>query len=87
MAVVNSSYATDNLPSPQLHKTLNLITLFLKASSPASLQVHALLKRASADNSAHGTEDQASNDTGKPQPKLQVFELEVAEESPTEDQL
>jgi hypothetical protein len=88
MAIVNSSYAKDNdLRIPQLHKTLDVITLFHKASSPASLRVHTVLKQASANASAHATEDRARNAAAKSQPKPQEFELEVTEDPPTEDQL
>jgi arsenate reductase-like glutaredoxin family protein len=69
------------------HKTLDVITLFHKASSPASLRVLALLKQASATASAHATEDQASDHTAQSQPRRPEFELEITEEPPTEDQL
>jgi hypothetical protein len=69
------------------HKTLDVITLFHKASSPASLRVHSLLKQASAKAAEYATEDQASDYNAQNQAKRQDFELEVTEEPPTEDQL
>lgn len=69
------------------HKTKDVITLFHKASSPASLRVHALLKQISANASEHATEDQASDHSYQTHPKRQEFELEVTEEAPTHDQL
>jgi len=70
------------------HKTLDVITLFHKASSPASLRVHSLLKQISANASQHATEDQASDHSAQTNSqKRQEFELDVTEEPPTEDQL
>jgi hypothetical protein len=77
----------DNNLVPLQHKTLDVITLFHKASSPASMRVHALLKQASANASEHATEDQASNHSAQTQPRRPEFELDVMEEPPTEDQL
>lgn len=68
-------------------KTLDVITLFHKASSPASLRVHSLLKQASAKASAYATEDQASDHSAQTQPRRPEFELEVTEAPPTADQL
>lgn len=64
-----------------------VITLFHKASSPASLRVNTLLKQASANASEHATEDQASDHTAQTHPRRQEFDLEVTEEPPTQDQL
>jgi hypothetical protein len=69
------------------HKTLDVITLFHKASSPASLRVHTLLKQASANATETATEDQASDHTHQTHPRRKEFELDVTEELPTEDQL
>ena len=69
------------------HKTLDVVTLFHKASSPASLRVLALLKQASAAASAHATEDEASDNSAQSQPRRSEFELDITEEPPTEDQL
>ncbi|KAF4610404.1 hypothetical protein G7Y89_g15715 [Cudoniella acicularis] len=71
----------------RFHKTLDVITLFHKASSPASLRVHTLLKTASANAAATATEDQASDHSAQTTPRRKEFELDVTEEPPTEDQL
>ncbi|PSS21926.1 hypothetical protein M430DRAFT_136655 [Amorphotheca resinae ATCC 22711] len=71
----------------RFHKTLDVITLFHKASSPASLRVHALLKQASANATEYATQDQASDHSAQTSPKRQEFELDVTEELPTPDQL
>lgn len=73
---------TDQLPILQQHKTLDVVTLFHKASAPGSVRVLGLLKGLSAKASATATEDQASDHTPRTE-----FELEVTEEPPTEDQL
>src|ERR1700712_6105261 len=74
------------LLGPQ-HKTKDVITLFHKASAPASVRVQTLLKQASANASEHATEDQASDHSEQSHPHRAEFELEVTEEAPTEDQL
>ncbi|APA11674.1 hypothetical protein SS1G_05135 [Sclerotinia sclerotiorum 1980 UF-70] len=71
----------------RFHKTLDVITLFHKASSPASLRVFTLLKRASANAAAFATEDQASDLAANTTPQRDEFELEVTESAPTPDQL
>jgi hypothetical protein len=64
-----------------------VITLFHKASLPASMRVHSLLKQASANATEYATEDQASDHTSQSNPRRQEFELVVTEAPPTEDQL
>ncbi|KAF8864904.1 hypothetical protein BDZ45DRAFT_737031 [Acephala macrosclerotiorum] len=71
----------------RFHKTLDVITLFHKASSPASLRVQTLLKQVSANAAEHSTEDQASDHSHQTKPNRPEFELEVTEELPTQDQL
>ncbi|TVY39649.1 hypothetical protein LSUB1_G004502 [Lachnellula subtilissima] len=71
----------------RFHKTLDVITLFHKASSPASLRVHTLLKQACATASSTATEDQASDHSAQTHPARQEFQLDVTEDPPTEDQL
>ncbi|TVY86213.1 putative redox protein fmp46, mitochondrial [Lachnellula willkommii] len=71
----------------RFQKTLDVITLFHKASSPASLRVHTLLKQASATASSTATEDQASDHSAQSHPARTEFELNITEEPPTEDQL
>ncbi|RKF74443.1 hypothetical protein GcM1_239054 [Golovinomyces cichoracearum] len=61
------------------HKTLDVITLFHKASSPASRNVYAILKRASEKSCS------ASSQSSRV-PRGQ-FELEITEELPTRYQL
>ena len=75
------------LIQPNQHKTLDVITLFHKASLPASIRVHTLLKQASATASGHATEDQASDHSHQTHPHRTEFELEVTEDPPTSDQL
>ncbi|KAH8885757.1 DUF1687-domain-containing protein [Thozetella sp. PMI_491] len=68
----------------RFHKTKDIVTLFHKASSPASVRVATLLKQASANATATSTEDQASS----PQTKArQEFELNITEDAPTADQI
>ncbi|KAH6887997.1 hypothetical protein B0T10DRAFT_607197 [Thelonectria olida] len=60
-------------------KTLDIITVFHKASSPASVRVASLLKTLSA-NSTAGASASAT-------PRREPFELNVTEDAPTEDQV
>ncbi|KAI4120296.1 MAG: hypothetical protein LQ338_007115 [Usnochroma carphineum] len=71
----------------RFHKPLDVITLFHKASSPASVRAQTLLKQVSAHASETATEDQATDHA--PQNKVQrtEFELNVTEDPPTSDQL
>lgn len=64
-----------------------MVTLFHKASSPASVRVHTLLKQASANAAEYATEDQASDHSAQTSPKRAEFQLDVTEEPPTSDQL
>ncbi|KAI0848433.1 DUF1687-domain-containing protein [Daldinia vernicosa] len=64
----------------RFHKTLDIVTLFHKASSPASTRVATLLKNISAKATETATEDQAK-------PSRPVFELNITEDPPTTDQL
>ncbi|KAH6668329.1 thioredoxin-like protein [Halenospora varia] len=70
-------------------KSLNVpvITLFHKASSPASLRVYTLLKQASAIASEHATEDQASDHSHQTLARREEFELNITEDPPTSEQL
>ncbi|KAH7158165.1 thioredoxin-like protein [Dactylonectria estremocensis] len=56
-------------------KTLDPITLFHKASSPASVRVASLLQKASADAAAETPNSR------------EQFELNITEEPPTDDQV
>lgn len=71
------------------HKTLDIVTLFHKASSPSSIRVANLLKQASASASAYATEDQAAQTTTPTHANhgRDPFELNITEELPTEDQV
>jgi hypothetical protein len=64
-----------------------VITLFHKASLPASVRVNTLLKQASANAAEYATEDQASDHSEQTHPRRPEFELEVTEAPPTETQL
>jgi hypothetical protein len=63
------------------HKPLDVITLFHKAASPASVRVAAALRQASAAASETSTEDQANA------VRRAEFKLEITEDPPTADQL
>ncbi|TAQ85536.1 hypothetical protein B7494_g6153 [Chlorociboria aeruginascens] len=71
----------------RFHKTLDVITLFHKATSPASIRVQSFLKQASANAAEYATEDQASDHSHQTTPRRTEFELEVTEEPPTPEQL
>ncbi|KAK0105974.1 hypothetical protein ONS95_004483 [Cadophora gregata] len=71
----------------RFYKPLNVITLFHKASSPASLRVYTLLKQASAIAGEHATEDQASDHSHQTLPRREEFELNITEDPPTPEQL
>ncbi|KAI1824991.1 DUF1687-domain-containing protein [Xylaria intraflava] len=62
----------------RFHKTLDIVTLFHKAASPASVRAAAVLKQASANATEAATEDR---------PQRPDFELNITEEPPTADQL
>jgi hypothetical protein len=70
------------------HKPLDVITLFHKAASPASVRVAAALRQASAAASETSTEDQASDHTAQSNAvRRPEFKLEITESPPTSDQL
>jgi hypothetical protein len=70
------------------HKPLDIITLFHKASSPASMRVAAALRQASAAASETSTEDQASDHTAQSNAvRRPEFKLEITETPPTADQV
>ncbi|KAI1463714.1 DUF1687-domain-containing protein [Daldinia caldariorum] len=73
----------------RFHKPLDIITLFHKASSPASVRAATFLKQISATISETATEDQASDHSHQTHPKLSrdEFELNITEDPPTTDQL
>lgn len=69
------------------HKTLDIITLFHKAGSPASTRAATLLKQISANATETATADQASDHSAQTAPPREEFELNITEDLPTEDQL
>lgn len=69
------------------HKTKDIVTLFHKASSPASVRVASALKQASANATEHATEDQASDHSAQTAADRDEFELNITEDPPTPDQL
>lgn len=68
------------------HKTLDIVTVFHKASSPSSTRVANLVKQISANAQAGATQDQASDHSGQTKAR-DPFELNITEESPTADQV
>ncbi|KLU83348.1 hypothetical protein MAPG_02410 [Magnaporthiopsis poae ATCC 64411] len=73
----------------RFHKPLDTVTLFHKASSPASMRVAALLKQVSAQATETATEDQASDHAAQSRQHQQraEFDLQITEDAPTPDQL
>ncbi|KAI9697459.1 MAG: hypothetical protein M1836_004737 [Candelina mexicana] len=69
------------------HKSLDVITLFHKPSSSASIRALTLLKEASATASETATIDQAGDHTAQNKAQRSEFELNVTEDPPTNDQL
>ncbi|KAF2629708.1 hypothetical protein BU25DRAFT_272383 [Macroventuria anomochaeta] len=69
------------------HGAKNVVTLFHKPSSQASLRAHTLLKQANAQPVATATEDQASSHNAQNKAERSEFELDVTEAPPTADQL
>ncbi|KAI4204961.1 MAG: hypothetical protein LQ350_000813 [Teloschistes chrysophthalmus] len=81
------TYAENEPGGEVTHKTLDVITLFHKTSSPASIRAHTLLKQISAHASETATEDQATDHTAQNKLQRTEFELNVTEDPPTSDQL
>ncbi|KAF4343844.1 thioredoxin-like fold [Fusarium beomiforme] len=71
----------------RFHKTLDIVTVFHKASSPASVRVANLLKQISANASSGATLDQASDHSAQTAPIRDQFELNITEDPPTDDQV
>ncbi|KAI1307470.1 DUF1687-domain-containing protein [Xylaria venustula] len=71
----------------RFHKTLDIVTLFHKAGSPASVRAATVLKQASANATESATEDQASDHSHQSNPHRAEFELNITEDPPTADQL
>ncbi|KAL8732408.1 MAG: hypothetical protein Q9166_002808 [cf. Caloplaca sp. 2 TL-2023] len=81
------TYAENEPGGDVTHKSLDVITLFHKASSPASIRAQTLLKQISAHASESATEDQATDHTEQNKLQRTEFELNVTEDPPTGDQL
>ncbi|KAL8969348.1 MAG: hypothetical protein Q9183_002041 [Haloplaca sp. 2 TL-2023] len=71
----------------RFHKSLDVITLFHKASVAPSIRAHTLLKQISAQASETATIDQATDHTAQNKIQRTEFELNVTEDPPTGDQL
>ncbi|KAI9752448.1 MAG: hypothetical protein M4579_005623 [Chaenotheca gracillima] len=71
----------------RFHKTLDVITLFHKQSSQASIRALTILKQQSAIASETATEDQASDHSHQHTKQRVEFDLNVSEDPPTPDQL
>ncbi|RYP26750.1 hypothetical protein DL768_011585 [Monosporascus sp. mg162] len=73
----------------RFHKTKDIVTLFHKSSSPASIRAANLLKQVSANATESATEDQASDHTPQTNSfrQRQEFDLNITEDPPTIDQL
>ncbi|KAJ4381259.1 hypothetical protein N0V86_003608 [Didymella sp. IMI 355093] len=69
------------------HGAKNVVTLFHKPSSQASIRAHTILKQANAHSVATATEDQASSHHAQDKAERTEFELDVTEAPPTTDQL
>lgn len=63
------------------------MTLFHKASSPASVKTAMLLKQVSANVAAAATADQVGDAGHQTRPRRDEFELNITEDPPTADQL
>ncbi|KAI9163233.1 putative redox protein fmp46 [Paramyrothecium foliicola] len=71
----------------RFRKTLDIVTLFHKPSSPASTKVATLLKQVSANAQAAATQDQASDHSAQNKISRDPFELNITEDPPTTDQV
>ncbi|CAJ2504550.1 Uu.00g119440.m01.CDS01 [Anthostomella pinea] len=73
----------------RFHKPVDIVTLFHKPSSQASVRVATLLKQVSANATEVATEDQASDHSHQTHPhrQRQEFDLNITEDPPTADQL
>lgn len=66
---------------------MDIVTVFHKASSPASVKVANLVKQISANAQAGATLDQASDHSAQTKPGREPFELNITEDPPTTDQV
>lgn len=77
----------DQANSTKGRKTRDIITLFHKPSSAASIRVANLLKQTAATASETATEDQAADHTAQNKLQRTEFDLDITEAPPTRDQL
>ena len=66
---------------------MDIVTVFHKASSPASSRVANLVKQISANAQEGATLDQASDNSGQIGAKRDPFELNITEDAPTSEQV
>ncbi|QPG96260.1 hypothetical protein C2857_003679 [Epichloe festucae Fl1] len=71
----------------RFHKSLDIVTVFHKASSPASTRVVNLVKQISANAQAGATLDQASDHSPQTKATRDPFELNITEDPPTVEQV
>ncbi|KAK4155304.1 thioredoxin-like protein [Chaetomidium leptoderma] len=72
----------------RFHKSLDILTLFHKATSPTSMRLATVLRQASAAASETSTTDQASDHTAQSNAaRRPEFTLQITEDPPTPDQL
>ncbi|GAB0135680.1 hypothetical protein EsDP_00004009 [Epichloe bromicola] len=71
----------------RFHKSLDIVTVFHKASSPASTRVVNLVKQISANTQAGATLDQASGHSPQTKATRDPFELNITEDPPTVEQV
>lgn len=87
---MNSSrfkYGSNREFTVQQNKTLDIVTVFHKASSPSSVRVANIVKQISANAQAGATIDQASDHSSQTKPGREPFELNITEDPPTTDQI
>ena len=87
--LLDASIGTNLYIRTKQRKTKDIVTLFHKAGSPASVRAVNLLKQVSANATESATEDQASDHTVQTHAKRQrpEFDLNITEDPPTTDQL
>ncbi|KAJ2977257.1 hypothetical protein NQ176_g4474 [Zarea fungicola] len=71
----------------RFNKTLDIVTVFHKASLPSSVRVANIVKQISANAQAGATIDQASDHSSQTKPGRAPFELNITEDPPTTDQI
>lgn len=72
---------------PAQHKTLDIVTVFHKASLPSSVRVANFVKQVSASAQSGASIDQASDHSAQDKVTRNPFELNVTEDPPTTEQV